>query len=173
MSTPSTSLIANMKSVQTSGPSSVTSANAIAQAGPITDYPGMVDNIVLVLQEAAVKVTNLLAVTDQTVPDPNYALLNQISGSLNGKSPNTTTLIANITQCETNGVSTASAALAIAQAGPIEDVLGMIRSIHLTLTEIKVDIGGIGGVQGLIGLTDPTTDGSNLALLQNVLASLV
>lgn len=83
-----------------------------------------------------------------------------------------TTLIANMNTVISNGQKAATTANAINQAGPITDYPGMLQSVLTNLQEAKVKLGGIGGTGGLIGLTDSATDGTNLSLLQNVLASL-
>ena len=169
----STNLIGDMKTVLSNGPSTVTKQNAIAAAGPIVDYPGETNGVILMLEEADVKITGLLLVTDQTVPDPNYARLNTILQTLIGGSPTSATLIALILAAEAAGPSALTAAAAIAPAGPGPvDYVGMLKSIHLCLSEAKNALGGIGGTGGLIGLTDASTDAANLALLQNVLLAL-
>ena len=86
--------------------------------------------------------------------------------------PASTTLITNMKTVQTNGPSTVTQANAIAAAGPITDYPGMVNGVILMLEEVKITLGGIGGTAGLIGLTDPSTDAANLALLQNVLLSL-
>ena len=82
----STTLITNMKTVIANGPSSVTTANAIAQAGPITDYPGMTGSILLNLEEAQQKlgqtIPGILALTDPTTDAANYTLLSNVLASL-------------------------------------------------------------------------------------------
>jgi len=84
----STTLITNMKTVIANGPSSVTQANANAQAGPITDYVGMTKSVLLTLDEAEVKlngvagVAGLLALTDPTTDAANYTLLSNVLASL-------------------------------------------------------------------------------------------
>ena len=86
--------------------------------------------------------------------------------------PASTTLIANLKTVQSNGPSAVTTANSDAQAGPIVDYPGQVNGVLLMLEEAKVALGGIGGTQGLIGMTDPTTDAANLALLQNVLLSL-
>lgn len=81
LSTPSTQGITDLNTVYTNGPSSVTTANAIAPAGPILDYPGMVLTAKRLLQEAKVLITAVIydtAAGDST----NLALLNGITAVL-------------------------------------------------------------------------------------------
>ena len=84
----STTLIANLKTVIANGPSTVTKANAIAQAGPITDYVGMCNSVLTNLDEAEVKLNGvagaagLLALTDPTTDAANYTLLSNVLASL-------------------------------------------------------------------------------------------
>lgn len=78
----STTLITNVTTVLSNGPSSVTKANAIAQAGPILGYPDLTQSALLALQEANVKITALLAATDASSDAANYTLLSNVLASL-------------------------------------------------------------------------------------------
>lgn len=75
-------LITNLTTVATNGPSAVTTANAIAPAGPIEDYPGMVQNALLKAQELKIVVANLILNTDATTDAANLALLNAVQADL-------------------------------------------------------------------------------------------
>lgn len=81
-------LIADLQTVASNGPSSVTTANSIAPAGPITDYPGMIQNLILELQEVKVKINGvagtagILALTDQSSDGPNYTLISTVLAAL-------------------------------------------------------------------------------------------
>jgi hypothetical protein len=75
-----------MNSVIATGPTQNTQNNAIAQAGPITDYVGMLQSVLLNLEEAKTKLNGingaggLVALTDAA--DPNLATLQNILLSL-------------------------------------------------------------------------------------------
>jgi len=83
----STTLITNLNTVITNGPNAATTAKAIAQAGPIEDYPGMVQSVLLNLEEAKDKLGGiggtggLIGLTDAT-DAANLALLQNILLSL-------------------------------------------------------------------------------------------
>ena len=83
-----------------------------------------------------------------------------------------TTLITNMNTVIANGPSAATLALANAQAGPITDYVGMTKSVLLNLREANVKLNGAAALEGLLAITDPTSDAANYTLLSNVLASL-
>jgi hypothetical protein len=72
---PSTTLIADMKTVIASGPQGTTNAKAIAAAGPIMDYVGNSTGVLLKLQEANVLATMLGTVTASGDDSTNKTLL--------------------------------------------------------------------------------------------------
>lgn len=75
-------LITNLTTVITNGPSAVTTANAIAPGGPIQDYLAMVQNALLKAQELKVVVANLVLNTDGTTDAANLALLTAVNADL-------------------------------------------------------------------------------------------
>lgn len=77
-STPSTTIITDMRSVYTTGPGATTIANSIAAAGPIMDYLGNVNITILALIEAKVILTALLSVTDSGTDSTNRTLISNL-----------------------------------------------------------------------------------------------
>lgn len=75
-------LITDTNSVISNGPSTVTQANAIAQAGPIQDYIGNTKQLLLKLQEAKTLAVLIIQDTDAATDATNLALLVGITGSL-------------------------------------------------------------------------------------------
>lgn len=79
-------LIADMNTVISNGPTAATTAKAIAPAGPIVDYPGQLQSVLLTLQEAKNKIGGgsgtggLIADTDAA--DPNLATLQTVYNGL-------------------------------------------------------------------------------------------
>jgi hypothetical protein len=78
----STAMITDMTSVATNGPSSTTTANAIAPAGPIEDYPGMVQNVITDLSDLKTKMSLLITNTDSGSDSTNLALLQKVFNNL-------------------------------------------------------------------------------------------
>ena len=78
----STTIITDLGTVITNGPSSVTTANAIAAAGPIQDYLGNVKLLQLKAQEMAVLIVSVLAVTDAGTDSTNRNLLLGVQNDL-------------------------------------------------------------------------------------------
>jgi len=172
----STNLIADITSVITNGPSSVTTANAIAPAGPITDYPGMTKSILLHFQEALV----LLGGADQdgikqdvNGSDPNLSLINGVISALTGGGSPSAHVITDMATIISNGFNAASLANAIAAAGPIIDLLGSSGLVRNKFREAAFMLGSSSaGNDGIIYLTDSSTDSTNLTLLENILLTL-
>lgn len=75
-------LITDTKSLINNGPSTATTANAIAQAGPIMDYVGSSKQLLLKLNEALTLATLIINDTDATSDGTNLTLLQGITGSL-------------------------------------------------------------------------------------------
>jgi hypothetical protein len=76
-STPSTTALADLQTVYNNGPNATSQADAIAAAGPILDYPGMVKQARRVLEE--VKELIGYIITDTAAGDTtNLGLLNGI-----------------------------------------------------------------------------------------------
>lgn len=78
----STAMITDLGTVATSGPSSVTTANSIAAAGPILDYPGMVQNAITDLSDLKARLALLLANTDASTDAANLALIQKVYNNL-------------------------------------------------------------------------------------------
>jgi hypothetical protein len=72
---PTATCVTNLKTAYNNGPSSVTKANAIAQAGAIMDYPGNMKLCEKKLQEANVLIGYLVDVTDAGTDGTNRNLL--------------------------------------------------------------------------------------------------
>lgn len=68
-----TTLLTTMNSVIAAGPTAPTTANSNAPAGPITDYPGMLQSTLVTMEETKLKLQNLVALTDAS--DPNLTNL--------------------------------------------------------------------------------------------------
>lgn len=73
--TPSTVLLTDIQSVIDTAPGAATTAAAIAAAGPIMDYFGMLNSIKLHLQEAYTIAKLLHSVTDNSTDSANKTLL--------------------------------------------------------------------------------------------------
>jgi hypothetical protein len=78
----STAMITDMTTVATNGPSSVTTANAIAPAGPIEDYPGMVQSVITDLSDLKTKLNLVLVNTDAGSDATNLALIQKVYNNL-------------------------------------------------------------------------------------------
>lgn len=177
----SATLIANMKTVITNGPSSTTLGNAIAPAGPIMDYVGGCGLVLLKLEEAsellaasgaATYPKAILATTDSSSDGTNLALLQKVQSCLLGLTVPSTTLLTDVGTVITNGPSATTLANANAAGGAIMDYVGMVKLVLLKLQEAhELLSAGSGGNQtalGLIYLTDNGTDGTNKTLLSNI-----
>jgi len=78
----STTMITDLGTVATNGPSSVTTANSIAAAGPILDYPGMVQSCITDLSDLKTKLGLVLQNTDATTDATNLALIQKVFNNL-------------------------------------------------------------------------------------------
>jgi hypothetical protein len=84
-SAPSSTLVTNMTTVISNGPNTTTSANAIAQGGPIMDYLGICKLVKTKLQEAAVLLANtgiplgIINVTSASTDGTNLGLLQGVA----------------------------------------------------------------------------------------------
>jgi hypothetical protein len=163
----STQLIADAKSVIANGPSSVTTANAIAQAGKIVDYVGTSKLLLLKLQEAELLQARLITGTDSGTDGTNLTLLQGVQAALNGTGGPSTQLLTDEKTVYNNGPSTVTKATAIQQQGPIEDYQGNTKLVIRKLEEANITAGL------LIYDTDASTDAANLALLNGIQQSLV
>jgi hypothetical protein len=74
-------MITDLTTVATNGPGANTIAKAIAPAGPIIDYPGMVQNAITTLSDLKQKVAALILVTD-AADAANLTLLQNIQNNL-------------------------------------------------------------------------------------------
>lgn len=161
----SATVIANTKTVITNGPNSASLALAARAAGPIMDYQGNMNALLLYFEESDVLLKQIKTDTDSG-DTANLALINKVLAALEGTSTPSTTYITDIKTVYTNGPSVATKTLAIAPAGPIMDYLGNVKAVQRKLEEAAVLIGRI--------LTDTdSSDSANLTLLQNINAGLV
>src|SRR5678815_4804584 len=117
----STQILADIQTVITSGPSTLTKAACIAAAGPILDYQGNSKLALLRFQEADLLLNAVEGVTDPTDDTANLALIDGVIAALEGTGSPSTTLIADLNTVLTNGVSGATQANAIDPAGQIMD----------------------------------------------------
>lgn len=78
----STAMITDMGTVATNGPSSVTTATSIAAAGPILDYPGMVQSVIIDLSDLKTKLGLVLNNTDGSSDAANLALVQKVYNNL-------------------------------------------------------------------------------------------
>lgn len=81
LSAPSSALLTDMKTAIAAGPAAATKANAISATGPIDDYPGIENLVLLKLDEANVLLTSIKAVTDST-DATNLTLINNLLTAL-------------------------------------------------------------------------------------------
>lgn len=161
----STTVIANTKTVISNGPNAASLALAARAQGPIMDYQGNMNALLLHFEEADVLLKSIKTDTDSG-DTANLALINKVLAALEGTSTPSNTYIADMKTVYTNGPGAASKALASAPAGPIMDYLGNVNAVILKLEEAQVLIGRI------ISVTD-ASDSANLTLLQNINTGLV
>lgn len=76
----STTLITDLETVITAGPTAATQAKAIDPAGPIMDYPGNCNLALTKLEETKALLKQV--VTDTDAADPSLATLNNILTAL-------------------------------------------------------------------------------------------
>lgn len=159
----STNLIGDMGSVVTNGPNAATIALAIAPAGPIMDYPGNTNLMLLNFKEASNLLTAVKGVTD--AGDGNLTNINAVLAALNGTGGPSSTVLTAMQAVITAGPTAATQAKAIAPAGEIMDYLGNCYGVLLKLKEVAKLIVNV--------ITDTASgDSTNLTLLQNVQLTL-
>src|SRR5689334_4452476 len=135
----STNAISELGTIITNGAAAASVTKALAAAGPITDYVGMVNLALLTTKEISVLANQLKSATDST-DSANLALINGIIAWANGTSNPATTAIADATTVITNGPNAATQAKAIAAAGPIMDYVGNSQLLLLKIKELKVKL---------------------------------
>jgi hypothetical protein len=175
----STNIISDLGTVYTNGPLAGSTTLAVAAggttvpaAGPILDYVGNTESLILMAKEADVKLTRLLSVTDLNVDNANYVLLTNILSTLSGSSASgsaSQAVVTNIGTVISNGpaASSATMASAIAPGGPILDYVGMCYSVQATLKEMyELNV-------RLMSVTDQSGDSANYAILLKVQNCLV
>lgn len=158
----SSSLIVDMGTVLSNGPTAATAALAIRAAGPIQDYAGNTQVAQQKLKEASATMTQTKAATDSG--DSNLTNINKILAALNGTSTPSTTLITDLNTVITAGPTAATSAKAIAATGPIMDYLGMLYTVLNKLKDAKA----------LVTTIKAATDAGDTSLTQlnNVLTAL-
>jgi hypothetical protein len=180
----STKLIADMKTVIANGPSSVTLANSIAPAGPIMDYIGGCNLVLLKLEEASELLGAsgtgtyphaLLEATDASTDGTNLAYLQQVQAALTNLTAPSAHVITTMGYVITNGPSSVTLANSIAPGGAIMDYPGNCNLVSIKLKEAYELLSSTGTLaipKGIIYNTDSATDSTNLTLLQGVAATL-
>lgn len=163
----SSSLIADIGTVITNGPSTTTQANSIAAAGPINDYVGNCNNLLSKFKECDVAIAKLKALTDAGTDGTNRGLIAGVQALLEGTSSPSTAGLADLGTVYANGPSATTQSNAIAPAGPITDYPGMVRLCQKLLTEAKVL------ASKLVSVTDNGTDATNRGLLNGLVTALV
>lgn len=81
-STPSATVITDIKTIFTSGPSALTQAASIAAAGAIMDYQGNMRGVRRKLEECFILLTTVKAVTNASDDSANLALVNNLLTTL-------------------------------------------------------------------------------------------
>lgn len=169
----STAMLANMATVITNGPATVTKASALAAAGPIMDYVGACKLAYLKMQSATNMVANLISVTNSG-DTTNYGYLANCQKLLTNAGIGTASahVLTDMTalfirvQAGTGMGATTKAAI-INPAGPLMDYVGNVSLLRKMLQEVQVL------VTLLYGVTDSTTDATNYGLLGGLLLALV
>jgi hypothetical protein len=161
----STAMITDMQSVITNGPQAITQANSSAAAGPIMDYIGVSNLMLLTMKECSNALK--LVKTDTDAGDGNLTLINGLLAVLNGTGSPSTQAITDAKTLVGTAPSAPSATLASAPGGPIMDLKGMFNKIMLNLEEL------VSSLTYLHTNTDNGTDGTNRTLLANLLLVLV
>lgn len=161
----STAMITDMTSVITNGPQAATTANAIAAAGPITDYPGVCKLQLEIMNEALNMLTLVNTVLDGS--DPIKTTVGALIDVLDGSGSPSTAVLTDAAAAAVATPTAASVILATRAAGPIQDINGMLEAISVRFRQMK------GVLTGLYGLTDNGTDSTNRTLLNNLVLVLV
>ena len=78
----STQLVADMTTVCASTPNSTSLASLSAATGPIQDWQGNAQLILLKLKEAAYLCVKLRAALDSSTPDPIYTTLGNVAATI-------------------------------------------------------------------------------------------
>ena len=162
----SNQIITDITLVISNGPSATTTANAIAAAGPIQDYPGNTKLALLKFQEASVLLAKVIINTDST-DSANLTLLQGVQAALLHTASPSAALLADMATVYLNGPNSATQAKSIAAAGVIMDYPGNVHTIRRKLQEARVQI------VSLVSITDAGTDSANKTLLQNIDLALV
>jgi hypothetical protein len=176
----SVKLIKDMQTVISNGPSVTTSANAIAAAGPIMDYVGGTNLVLLKFEECAELLSasgttaiprGILSVTASGDDSTNLALLQGIQATLTNLTAPSAHVIADMKTVISNGPSTTTKANAVAAGGPIMDYPGNCTAVLIKLEECSelLSASGAGAIpKGIVFVTASSDDNTNLSLLQNV-----
>lgn len=141
----STNLIGDITAVITTGPTSLTTAKAIAATGPVMDYPGNCRLVLLKFEEAVTLLARVITDTDST-DSVNLALLQGVQALLKGTASPATTPVADLMTVYTSNVTSpvaATVAKAIAAAGPILDYPGCVSLVRRYLQEARYLLGQI------------------------------
>jgi hypothetical protein len=162
----STTIIVDMTTVLTNGPSSTTTANALAAGGPIMDYLGNSKLLLLKFNETSQLLAKIITDTDAT-DATNLALLVGVQSTLKGTSSPSVAMITDLGTVLTNGQNAATVAKTNNPAGPILDYVG---NIHLTRGKLK---DALVLATRVVSVTDVGTDAANKTLMTNILLDLV
>jgi hypothetical protein len=161
----SSSILANLATVISNGPSTTTLASCMAAAGPIMDYKGNCAVALLTFKEITAQLGQIKTVTDST-DATNLGLINKLIAVMNGTQTPSTTYITDITSVITNGPNAATIAKAIAAAGPITDYVGMCYSVRTKLRQMNNLLTLMGTV------TSASDDSTNKGLLADIVTGL-
>src|SRR5580658_9616519 len=101
----SSNMIADMTTVIANGPTSATTALATANSGPIMDYAGNTNEVLLGLKETSYLIGKVI--TDTDAGDPSLTNLNAIQAALTGGGSPTTTAITAMTSVINAGPTSA------------------------------------------------------------------
>ena len=182
MAANSTKLIADMKSVISNGPQGTTLATAaggttVPGAGPIMDYKGMCQAVLVGFEESAKVLAALISVTaagDAT----NLSKLTGVYNLLMNLGSTATTAITDLTACFTAGPNAATVLLCTSPTGPIMDWKGTVSVVRKKIEQCADMIGynsqASGAPKGsLLTVTDSSGDTTNRNLLLGMSQVLV
>jgi hypothetical protein len=184
MASNSTKLITDMKSVISRGPQGTTAATAaggttVPGSGPIMDYVGLCQSVLVAFEEASVLIAKVITDTDST-DSANLSHLQGIQYLLNGAGTGgaTSTALADIKACQTAGPNAASLLKCTAPGGPIMDWVGTVSVLRKKLEQCAIQIGfnsqASGAPKGsLLSVTDSSGDTTNRNLLLGMSQVLV
>jgi len=166
-------IITDCKSLASTAPTTATQANAIAVVGPIMDYVGIAQAILLKAEQTSVLLAKII--TDTAAGDAtNLGLLQGIQAALLNTSSPSTQVLTDINTVYNNniaGINAATLVLVTAAAGPIMDYVGNLKLIRRQFEEMKVNLGGVTGQSGLKQVTDAADP--NLTTINNLILVLV